>query len=214
VIERLDFELEVSFLPVGFSVEETLEALPKSTEAVYAAPLLHLPPAEFDRLVQGLIRRRLPSFSLFGRDRVERGLLASLSQDAALRRVARRIALNLQRILLGEDAGSLPITFSRGKLLTINMATARAIGVSPSWDLLTEADLLHSERSDILLQVSLRVAAKEALAANLDLKSLDHLVSSSAEEIIRRAEFYLVPSNTITPVIVMDYDLFVRKIIP
>ena len=64
VIEKLDFELEVSFLPVGFSVEEALEALPEDTEAIYAAPLLHLPRAEFDRLVQGLIQRRLPA-SLF-----------------------------------------------------------------------------------------------------------------------------------------------------
>ena len=104
VVDKLDFELEVSFLPVGFSAEETLEALPKGTEAIYAAPLLHMPQAEFDRLVEGLIQRRLPSFSLFGRGRVEQGLLASLSLDTDLRRVARRIALNLQRILLGEDA--------------------------------------------------------------------------------------------------------------
>ncbi len=192
VVERLDFELEVSFLPVGFSAEEALEALPKDTEAIYAAPLLHLPQAEFDRLVQGLIQRRLPSFSLFGRGRVEQGLLASLSLDTDLRRVARRIALNLQRILLGEDAGSLPVTFSRGKLLTINMATARAIGVYPSWDLLTEADLLHLERTDIVRLVSLRSAAKDALATNLDLKSLDHLVSAGAED-INKARSTLLP---------------------
>ncbi len=192
VIGKLDFELEVSFLPVGFSVEETLKALPEDSEAIYAAPLLHLPRAEFDRLVQGLIQRRLPSFSLFGRSRVEQGLLASLSLDADLRRVARRIALNLQRILLGEDAGSLPVTFNRGKLLTINMATARAIGVSPGFDLLTEADLLHLERTDIVRQVSLHSATKEALATNLDLRSLDHLVSAGAEN-INRARSTLLP---------------------
>ena len=72
------------------------------------------------------------------------------------------------------------------------MATARAIGVSPSWDLLTEADLLHLERTDILRQVSLHSAAKEALATNLDLKSLDHLVSAGAED-INRARSTLLP---------------------
>ena len=42
-------------------------------------------------------------------------------------RMARRIALNLQRILLGDDPGTLPVDIERTEVMTINMATARAI---------------------------------------------------------------------------------------
>ena len=41
--------------------------------------------------------------------RLELGMLATNSPDADLGRLARRTALNLQRILLGESAGTLPV---------------------------------------------------------------------------------------------------------
>ena len=53
-----------------------------------------------------------------------------------IERVARRIALNIQSTLLGDDPGSLPIAFSVKSRLMINMTTARAIGISPSFEVL------------------------------------------------------------------------------
>ena len=112
-------------------------------------PLLRLPPNEFDQLVSELIKRRLPSFSLVGRQEVERGLLASASPVTDSERLARRVAINMHRVLLGEDAGQLEVTFSEGERLTINMATARAIDVWPSFRVLTEAELINEEQKSI-----------------------------------------------------------------
>ena len=135
--------IEAEQVLVGDSLEEALAKIPSHTEAVYVAPLLQLPPGDFERLAEALIERRLPSFSLWGRSEVERGLLASLALDLDLDRLARRTALNLHRILLGERAEDLPLDFEKDERLTINMATARAIGVYPSFILQTEADLLN-----------------------------------------------------------------------
>jgi outer membrane protein TolC len=187
-----DLGIEVEVVPVGRSAEEALEAIPADTEAVYVAPLVQLAPGEFDRLVAGLIERRLPSFSMWGRSEVERGVLAGLALDLDIPRLSRRVALNIQRILLGEQASSLPVAFSRSERLTINMATARAINVYPSWALMTEAELLHEERTEIQRQLSLASAVREAVNVNLDLAAADRNVAAGLQR-VRRARAELLP---------------------
>ncbi|MDH3604375.1 MAG: hypothetical protein OEU26_32620, partial [Candidatus Tectomicrobia bacterium] len=85
-----DLGLEVTIVPVGTTVNSALAALTDEIEAVYVAPLQQLAPGEFQRLVEGLIARRLPSFSFWGRSEVERGLLFSLARDTNISRLARQ----------------------------------------------------------------------------------------------------------------------------
>jgi outer membrane protein len=139
-----------------------------------------------------LIARRLPGFSGFTPRDVELGLLATNSPDTDIARLARRTALNLQRILLGEPAGSLPVLFARGEELTVNMATARALGAYPPWSLLTDARLLHEAREEARRSLSLESAVREALSQNLDLQAADRAVSAGVDE-VRRARAELLP---------------------
>ncbi len=186
-------DVEHSVVAVRRSASEALQAIPADTEAVYVAPLLQLGPGEFELLVDGLIERRIPSFSMWGRSEVERGLLSALGLDLDYLRIARRIALNVQRILLGEDPSEFPVDFERGERLTINMSTARAIGFFPSWGMITEAELLNEEdRTDAGRQVSLASAAHEAVFANRDLAAAERIITGGLER-IRRARSDLFP---------------------
>ncbi len=65
-------------------------------------------------------------------------------------RLARRIALNIQRILLGEDAGSLSVNFASAKRTFINLQTAFAVGVSPKWSTLLEAEIIQMESPEYI----------------------------------------------------------------
>jgi outer membrane protein TolC len=186
------FGFEPVMIPVGDSIEGIFSALPADAEAVYVAPLLQLSAANFDRLIQGLNERRLPTFSLWGRSEVERGVLASFALDLDTDRLARRVALNIHRILLGESAADLPVDFDRDRRITINMATARAIGVSPSFVLLTEADLLNEARERAPRQLSLAEVVRQASQANLDLAAADRTVTAGLE-IVRQARANLRP---------------------
>jgi outer membrane protein TolC len=159
--------VDATIVRVAASSAEALAALPEGTEAVYIAPLLRLPDPEFDALAAGLIERRLPSFSLLGRAEVERGILAGLTPEDEFERIARRTALNIQRILLGEDAADLPVHFTNAERLALNLGTARSIGVRPSWAVLTEAERVDAER-EVERSVTLAGAVQEAIAANLD----------------------------------------------
>jgi len=185
-----DLDIEPVTIGVGSSIDEALDQFTPDIDAVYVAPLLNLPPGEFDRLVNELNRRKLPTFSLFGEYGVERGLLASLNIEI-FARLSRRVALNVQRILLGEDAGTLPTAFPGGGQLTINMETARKIGVFPSWGVLTEARLINDTREDIERMVSIESAVDEALGQNLILAVARRAVEAAHEDIaLARSELW------------------------
>jgi outer membrane protein TolC/ABC-type uncharacterized transport system substrate-binding protein len=174
--------VDVHFVPVETSAEAALAALPNEADAVYLPPLVRLSSTEFDLLMKGLIKRRLPSFALLGRIDVERGVLAGVAPAVEINRLARRVALNVQRILLGEDAGVLPISLPLRERLVINMATARAIGFSPSFQAMRKAELLFEEE-DGGPQLSLASAVREAVEANLDIRVAEKNVAAGKQDI-------------------------------
>ena len=176
--------VEPVVIPVDFSVDTVLEALEsESVEAVYVLPQMQLSGAAWENLVQGLIDLRLPSFSWFGRREVEDGIMAGLRPDRFWQRLARQVALNLQSILLGEEPSSLQVAFAGQERLTINMATARAIGVYPRWKVMTEAELVAEEEGPAARRLTLENAVREAVEVNLDLAAQDRAVAAGAENI-------------------------------
>jgi outer membrane protein len=178
-----ELSIRMSIIVVENTAEEALAALPPDTDAVLVAPLVRLAPSEFQKLVAGLIDRRLPSFSFWGSDEVVQGLLASVAPKSDFPRLARRVALNVQRVLLGEDPGTFPVAFPVGERLTINMATARAIGAYPSWGVLIEAELLNEEREDIERHLTMESAIHEAVAVNLDLAVSERDVAAGRQRV-------------------------------
>ena len=77
-------------------INKTLDAIPDSADAVYVLPLMRFTIDEIEDLALRLNRRKLPSFSMFGRAEVERGMLVGLRTEDFWRRLARRMALKLQ----------------------------------------------------------------------------------------------------------------------
>ncbi len=175
--------MELVLVPASDSAGDALAALPADAEAVYVTPLLRMPSAQFDELVAGLNARRLPTFSLLGRIEVDRGILACVRGLADQTRLARRVALNVQRILHGEDAGSLPITVEVPERLVINMATARAIGVFPSWRIRLEAELINDVSVEAGRLLTLERAVREAIEANLTLRATDLGVAAGRQNV-------------------------------
>lgn len=169
-------------IPVGSTVQPVLDRLDSGIDAAYVAPLIQLPPAEFRKLVDGLIERKIPSFSLMGKSEVEAGLFAGLNADI-FPRLTRRVALNVQRILLGEKPEDLQTTFPSEEQLTINIGTARAIGVFPSWGVLTEAVVIGERRTSVDRVLTLETATREAITVNLQLAVRNKAVAAAREDI-------------------------------
>lgn len=192
-------------VPVGASVDEALAILPSDVDAVYIIPLTQLSSLEFDKLVEQLIELKLPSFSLLGRSDVERGIMASLQVDM-FPKIARRVALNTQRILLGEEPGSIPVAFAPRSALTINDATARAVGVSPPWAVMTEAEVIQVKREVIERELDLYSTVQQAMTANLDLAVQERSVVAGAQD-IKEARANLLPHVDLSGLgVVIDED--------
>ncbi len=170
--------VEATIIPVAASAETALNALPPDTEAVYVSVLPRVSSPEFARLAAGLIERRLPSFSSLGQRDVDRGIAVALSPDVDVRKLARTVAANVQRILSGTDAGQIEVAFARGEHLTINMATVRAIDKWPSFQVLTEADLLNEDAVRPGPRLSLFDAVRQAMEGNLDLAAANRKVEA------------------------------------
>ena len=189
--------ITVTPIPVEDRAEPALATIAAEVQAVYIGPLLRLSSAEYQRLISGLIERRLPSFASFGKSDVELGLLLGSGPALPMDRLARRVALNARRILLGEAAAALPVAFARQGGLVLNMRTARAIGFSPSWQLLTRAELLHDEPEADGPPLTLVEAVREAIELNLDFR-LAQADVAAGQESIREARSALRPQIAFT----------------
>jgi outer membrane protein TolC len=137
---------------------------------------------------------------------VEAGILASMAPHWIMESLARHGAVNVLDIMRGKLPGDTPAAFDPGQQFTINMATARAVGVYPSLTVLTMADLLHEERTDIERVVTLEGAVAEALEANLNLSALAKGVSAGSEA-VKEARSRLLPQiNLVSDAVVIDDD--------
>lgn len=175
--------VEIVTLFYNDSAEEVLSAIPKDADAVY----MHMVPmteADFQKISGELIKRRLPSFSFLGEYDVRRGLMAAASPDI-FPRMLRRIALNIQRIALGDDPGMLSVTFSPAKRLYINLKTAYSVGVSPKWNTLLEAELIQIDSTVIpgAQSLTLKSAVERISAQNLDVQSKLQEMNAESEKI-------------------------------
>jgi len=185
--------IRITGIPVTDSEEQALASLPEDADAVYVTPLLGLDEAAMIRLADGLIERRLPSFSLLGRSELEYGILmATGGREEDDVRYTRRLALNVQRILLGEDPADIRVDFPESRRLAINMATAQAIVYSPRFVLTLDAEELFLDELDPGEPLTLAEAMIEALEANLELKvaEVDPLI---ARENVGLAKSALLP---------------------
>ena len=164
------------------SIDEVFTDFPSEIDAVYISPLLHISETEFNKLVNELKKRKLPSFSIMGTTEVQRGILAT-NRPNIFPRIARRIALNIQRILLGEKPHKIEVYFAPGEQLAINMKTAREINVYPKWSVLTEADQIGDEETETGRALDLNAVVNEAVKVNLDLLAQQKSVSAGTENI-------------------------------
>lgn len=169
-----------------------MDRVPADTDAIFIAGLPRMPPADFALLVEAINAAGLPSYGFAGVADVETGLLVTDSEPRDVDRQARLNALNMQAVMLGERAEDQQTTSETREQLTINMATARRIGLSPSFDVLNDAVLLNQDEDALGQQYGIVEIAQLALEQNQDLQAEGFGVQASLAE-IARARSNLMP---------------------
>jgi len=190
VESALEQDIVLVPVPVGATTSGTLEQMSDDIDAVYLTPLPQLNINEFQRLAQALTARGLPSFSYTATD-VEKGIAASL-ESINVQQFSRRVALNIYRILLGDDPSQIPVTFPTNEDLVINMRTLNSLSIVPPLNLALDARRLFETPENIQRSVTLLSVMEEARMANLELAIEDQVVAVGLED-VRIARSGLLP---------------------
>ncbi len=175
--------VQLTTIRTGATAEQILASLPEGLGAVVLAGVPQLDRAGLERLADGLRERSIASLALYGRDAADLGFLAALTPEADWVRIARRVALNAQRALLGEDPGTFSTRLPLRPQLTVNLATARAIGVSPTFAVLSDARLVSERGPSSEEGLDIRDAVAAALTANPELSASERALSAAGEDI-------------------------------
>ncbi len=138
-------------------------------DAALVAPLSGLSEQEFVKLADMLAGAGIVSMSIIGSRQVEQGLFAGIYAEADRVKLARKLSLNLQRLLFGEDPATFDTAFSLNQRLSVNMKTARKLGVYPTWAQMTDAVLFNAEPEDLENKLSLTQVIETAVTRNLQL---------------------------------------------
>ena len=185
--EALDMKIKLmSIQHNGGSVDELLSRFPKNTEAVMIGALPRINHKDKKRLLKKLTDRGLPSYSMVNSALVEQGALVTTLPSDNSRQIARRIALNIQGIILGEDPKDMSIFINEKRRLLINMKTARKLRVSPPFEVMIEAEKVHDISKKHAVHWNLKKVAKSAVGNNLSLKASRLNLKIGKEQVTER----------------------------
>jgi outer membrane protein TolC/ABC-type uncharacterized transport system substrate-binding protein len=176
-------KLQYQIINTRVSAREIINAIDDDVQAVYMDDMISFDPDKIEKLVDGLKSINLPSISAYGIKDVEAGIMMSRSPTDFFMRRARRVAVNVQRILMGEDPEDIPVVYSEPKRIALNIETAKSIDVFPSWELITDIYLVGSEKQETGPKLSLFSVVDEALKLNIELKAQTQLVKSVEKEV-------------------------------
>ncbi|MCZ6807203.1 MAG: TolC family protein, partial [Deltaproteobacteria bacterium] len=201
-------EGELKFAVAGPDVVALLNAIPDTADGVVIAPMRRLSIEQRKRLAEGLIQRRLPNIAVIP-GWVDQGAMMSIRSPRNEKRRAQRAALNLDLILEGRPSSEIHVNFQDSQELMINMATARAIGVRPTFDILLEANLVNETPEGDEGRIQMSTAMRDSIDANLDLLISEKFVEAG-EEGVKIDRGPLLPQGVLNSgVVVQDPDRIV-----
>lgn len=177
-------------------VVDLVAQIPADVDAVLIGALGRMSEDEQAEMLAKLLARGLPSYSLLGSKLVEQGALVTAIPAQNWQQRARRIALNVQATLFGDNPQDMKVVIDGKRRLIINMATARKLGVSPPFDVMLEAKKLHGEEKAVAKHWTLSEVAQTVLAENLGVRA-SSLGVGAGETQVREAKSILLPQSSV-----------------
>lgn len=183
---------DLNILSFDNDVTAFVDSLPAGTDTVFIGVLPDSAAQNVRSLLATLTQKGISTFVIGNESYVPMGALASNSPAADTKRIARRTAIHVAEMLAGAPADRLPVAIDMNNQLTINMATARALKVGPSYDVLSSAKLLNNIEESTGTVYSLTQVAREAVRANLSLMA-QRFRAQEANARIQEARSSLLP---------------------
>lgn len=186
--------------------QKTLQQLDSEDQIVYITPMPRFTQESFKDLIQNLNQRGIASFSRNHPEMIHYGVMAVMESDQYHVKIARRVALNIQSIMLGEKPEELSGVIESHDKLKLNMKTVRALGFSPGFEVLEEAELVNEEDHTIKKVWTFSQALEHGVKVNLDLMIKKHEESVQKESIRTAWTNYLPKVEASLTGLIIDDD--------
>ena len=161
-----DFDLEIVRIGMAEMAAPVVKEIKKAKpDAVYLTPGFRMSAKEHERLIAGVNDLKLPSLSMLGHEDVRRGVMAGLAPDF-YKRSARRLALNLRKVLGGISPNEISVDWPVEDRLLVNYETAQRIGWPLPFDVINTAEMINKENVAIGEPLDLERAVVRALEEN------------------------------------------------
>ena len=194
-------------IPVGNDASTTLGMVSKETDAVYLLPVFdELSRVELKKLLEGIAGRGIPVFSLLSSPMMELGAYASYDTDGNLQRIPRRVAINVMKIIEGQNPSELSVTMDHfTENLVINMKTVKASKLYPSWETLAKGILVNvTDMEQPGRVLTLQSAIAEGLQNNLGLKIAEKGVKIVEQDVAIAKSNYLPQVDASATALTLD----------
>jgi outer membrane protein len=206
-LSRLRRVKTLDIILVGSSGEDALAqmgSIPENADAIYLTETYQMDGLNRKNFINGLSKLNKPTFSKQGADLVKDGVLASLLRDDIGHKRLEKTAQYIKSYTDGAKVSELPIQIDVAGGITINMDTAKNLGISPPWDVLAEAYVLDSTAKDS--QSFSIVSAMEAAASHPSLAGAERSLAASAQNLVTARAGYLPQLEVALGLEAMDGD--------
>ena len=171
--ERLPEDITFELLQYDRSLDEMLEVIGDQYDALYILAFANEDEDQVKSFYHELNHRKIPTFSLTGREQVRLGAMAGLAPSDYVLSLIRRMALNVMYIYEGQNPSGLSTSLlKKGEDFVINMQTLKHLDIYPDFDLLNQAILLDLEVTEGDQSWSISSYIYEALKTNLNFLSV------------------------------------------
>ncbi len=195
-LSRIVRGLGADFEIIDYSELDDLRQALDRVDAVYLAEGFDITAADIESMAMLLIERQIPSFSSTRKEDVVSGWLATNQSEENFQQLFRRIALNIEAVISGENLADRPIYLEQGESLTLNYNTAEALGIPIKYSSIATTQFVGdfvNVRS--LKDYTLTELIDEVLENNFSLESSRRDVALSQQD-LRKAKSNYLPSIT------------------
>ena len=173
-------DIDFVIVPISKDVKASLNKIPKDVDSVFITPLFNLTMDQRKEVFRYITDKKLPSYSIVGREDVDMGAMLGTSTMDVDKKLAEATSFNIHGVLHGNVVKNEKIPFYDDKVIFYNEDTGEAVGYTPPLRLLNNAvTITHKE----LPKYSLGTLIDALDNSNLDIKRKQFLISAARRSV-------------------------------
>ncbi len=173
-------DIDFVVVPVNSDIKASLAKIPSNVDSVFVTPLFNLTTEQRKELYKNINNKKLPSFSIVGREDVDLGAMLGTSTSDVDKKLAEATSFNIHGVLHGNVVKNEKIPFYDDKVIFYNADSGEAVGYTPPLRLLNNAvTISHKELAKYDLTYLLNTLDND----NLDIARKKFLISAARRSV-------------------------------